>query len=185
VERLVDDDFIKVEYLAGRGNHQLTGATVFQQRLPGVRMIRSGEGWKIDYGRQSGGRRLLVHVSDFKMMPGKFMPIQEDIAATAPPPPREPPPEPEPLVSPPPMERPAPVADEPLAPPVPLEDEAEQPLDFQRIPGVGPALAAQFAERGIATKLDVLKLGAGGLRQFDGVGEKKAALIIKALEDAD
>jgi len=118
-------------------------------------------------------------------MPGKFRLIQEDIAATAPPPPREPPPEPEPL-RPPPGERAAPVVEpEPLAPPVPLEGEPEQPFNFQRIPGVGPALAAQFEACGLMTKLDILILGVDGLRQFDGVGVKKAELIIRALEDAD
>ena len=194
VESMRDDDYVQAQYIGKRGNHQVTGGFIFPERLPGMKMINRGRGWSIDYGpRISRGRILLVHRADIQAMPGRFIPVPEDLAATAPPPQKEPLPAPERITG----------ALEPLLPqddiverdatPPPTDWRqniatdviAEQSFDFQRLPGVGPSLAQQFIERGLMTKRDVLALGVDGLTAFSGVGETKAKLIIRALEDAD
>jgi hypothetical protein len=195
VESMRDDDFVRVQYVGKRGNHQVTGGFVFSRQIPGMRMVHRGRGgWSINYGRQSGGNTLLVHSADIQAMPGRFIPIPEDIAATAPPPVKEPLPAPERITGAlePPLPRDDIVERDTTPPPTDWQQniatdaiKTEQAFDFQRLPGVGPSLARQFEQRGLTTKRDVLELGIEGLTALSGVGEAKAKVIIKALEDAD
>jgi glycosyltransferase involved in cell wall biosynthesis len=62
-----------------------------------------------------------------------------------------------------------------------LQPPEEPTFNLQKLPGVGGKLAAQLMDDGIKTKDDLLRLGIEGLSQYKGVGEIKAARILKAV----
>lgn len=176
-----DDEWVLCEYLhRNTGQHLVYGGTIFRTPLDGVPMLHRSNGWQIKYGYRGGGEQFLVHRSDVKAASNLFRVVPQ--GPKAPEPERVAPPPP-PSIAPPPQRAtvPAPRAPQPVA-----DDEppslSPDPFDLQKLPGVGGELAAQLREAGVATREDIVAIGVEGLKQFKGVGDHKAKIILGAIE---
>jgi len=187
-----DEDFILCLYRhPNRGQHTLVGAAAFANRIEGLHMIATREGWKIHYGFRGGGEKFLVHREDIRLAQHLFDPIVERRPVAQE---REPLPAPEPLA----VE---------VAPAVPNETESHEPppppkmvdidailagthtdeapinggkFDPQKLAGVTATIAKGFAEQGIVSLEQVIAMGQEGLTGIRGVGEVRANMIYTA-----
>jgi glycosyltransferase involved in cell wall biosynthesis len=57
-----------------------------------------------------------------------------------------------------------------------------KPFNFQKLPGVTPAIAKQFEARGLTTADEVADLGVDGLQELKGIGPTRARAIIEYLD---
>ena len=187
-----DRDMILVNYTSpNRGDHLVIGHAVFSVpiQIQGIRMERTKFGFQINYGYHAGGSRITVHRDELIAAPHLFQSVRNSVPeiqiasqrrAPAPPAPT-------------PIED---VAIEAMAHPMPasarqiLEQELEgneQPLrpikkDLQTLPGVSADIAKQLKEEGVDTPEDILVLGIDGLKELKGVGDKRAGMIISAIQ---
>lgn len=180
---LTQENFVDCEYThPNRGDHSVIGTLVFSEFVSWHPMIRSGNGWRINYGYHAGGDIFKVHKADAAANPHWFQPHgTTGKVVEVPLPPLKP------------VRRPAPPT--PLAEPKPVEAEieAEAPslpkegnekrIDLQLLPGISAAVASQLEANGITTAEAILALGVAGLQAYRGVGEKKAGTIIGALRE--
>jgi len=192
--QMTDGDFVLARYIVpNKGDHPVYGSATFPQRLANVPMAATRQGFIINYGYKPGGGqvRFLVHRRDVELSPHRFQQEQDEIIS-APRAERQPLPPPQQVV--------APVAPEippPAAPTAPMRDAQDEPVDVeaavlgpsttrpfdpQTLPGVNESVAAQMAEEGVASADDILALGIKGLKRYSGVGEKRAEMIIGAIE---
>jgi len=70
-------------------------------------------------------------------------------------------------------------AEEADIPPAPKRDKV---FDLQSLPGIGADIAEQLKADGVDTMEDLLGLGVDGIREYRGVGRRKAELIMGAIE---
>jgi ERCC4-type nuclease len=64
------------------------------------------------------------------------------------------------------------------------QEELPKPVktDLQTLPGITADIAAQLKQEGADTPEDVLLLGIDGLKELKGVGDKKAEMILAAIQ---
>lgn len=152
-----DSDLVLIVYMnPNRGQHKVVGAST-----------------KMNYGYREGGgvEKFYVHQLDIASHPDWFVPFvppsvrQENIEVPVPEPP---------------IEIPIPdfiqtmSSDTPVAP----AKDIMRPLDLESIPGVTEHITLQLTERGVKTWEDIVNLGTEGLKELDGVGDKRAEAII-------
>jgi len=184
-----DEDWVLCTYQSpNRGDHQVYGAAVFPNQLVGIPMVKTRQGYRINYHYHGGGERFLVHKADIQAAGNLFSPVRDAIRVEEPTKPK--PPEPSPI---------APADDglpddyspgklEPviagktieLKAPDPLET-SDDPFDLQRLPGVGATIAQNMRVAGIESLQDILNAGEDGLAAIDGIGKARARVIIGAL----
>lgn len=157
-----DEDFVLVHYNhPNRGEHSVFGAATGK-----------------DYGRRSGGERLLVHKADIAAFPHIFIPVEQK---QLPPNPvvkiqRDTPPPPSPPVS---NDKPEKAPAHELSVSEPEEqDVANEQYDFQLIPGISSSIATQLNARGVYTLYDLIKFGKKNMMKIKGVADAKADLML-------
>ena len=179
-----EQDMVLANYTStNRGDHKVIGHAAFTYRISGVRMVQTKRGYQIDYGYHPGGSRFIVHKDEFLAAPHLFQPVSSTV--------------PEVHIA---SQRTSSMAvvEKHLEKPMPLKarqileeelelDLKEEPVivrksDLQTVPGVSADIAAQLKELGADTLEDVLLLGVEGLKDIKGVGDKKADMIINAIE---
>jgi hypothetical protein len=161
---LHDEDMVLVTYEnPNRGQHRVVGANT-----------------KIPYGyRQGGGiERFYVHKADIAAHPDWFRPytppavVVEERAI-------EPPPPPVPLYDPIRIEAPDFIETLPASSGVVEGTLINKPIDLQGIPGVTEKIAEQLNKKGVKNWSDVVNLGVEGLKELEGVGDKRAETILE------
>ena len=152
-----DDDLVLIVYNnPNRGQHKVVGAST-----------------KLNYGYREGGgvEKFYVHKLDIASHPDWFVPFMPPAVNVE----RTEVAQPEP-----PVELSAPdfvqtmSADTPVAP----AKDITKPFDLESIPGVTEHIMNQLVIRGVKTPEDVINLGVEGLKELDGVGDKRAEAII-------
>jgi glycosyltransferase involved in cell wall biosynthesis len=184
----IDRDMILANYTSpNRGDHLVIGHAVFSGVLAsGIRMERTKYGYQINYGYHAGGSRFIVHRDELVAAPHLFQAARSTVpeiqlASQR----RMPiPPPPDPI-----EELPAPanpvlasvrkMLDAEMA-----QEELPKPVktDLQTLPGITADIAAQLKQEGADTPEDVLLLGIDGLKELKGVGDKKAEMILAAIQ---
>lgn len=120
-----------------------------------------GAATQLRYGYRAGGDKFLVHKEDIAVNPDLFIP--EAILRPAPTPAA-------------PVELEAPTAL------VKMKDETpfmERLLDDVDLAGIGPELKAKLIEAGRETVQDVADMGEDALAEFENMGRRKAATVLK------
>jgi len=120
-----------------------------------------GAATQLRYGYRAGGDKFLVHKSDIAVNPDLFIP-EEAL-------------------------RPAPTPAAPVeleAPTALVEKKDETPflerlLDDVDLAGIGPELKAKLIEAGRETVQDVADMGEDALAEFENMGRRKAATVLK------
>lgn len=190
-----DVDMIECEYRWPKGgSHKVLGPATFPEPLAGLPMERAhGQpGYKIAYGYRKSGDRFLVHRADIELARHIFVPVEKKVETPveekpAPPPPEAlaPPgrpelgPEPEPEEEGPPALGPSPPEEAEAAP---AEWPAEPvEIDLQALPGINRPVAAELRAQGVTTVEAILALGKEGLMEVQGIGAKRAEMILGAI----
>lgn len=188
-----DRDMVLATYTSpNRGDHLVIGHAVFSTRLPRLNMVQTEVGYRINYGYHAGGSRFVVHRDEFLAAPHLFQAVASTVPevqvasqrrATLPPTPQvlE---EKDEIVELAQRQMP-PSARRILEQELERDEIAEKPRkpDIQLVPGISADIAEQLKELGVDTQEDILTLGIDGLKEIRGIGEKKAAMIISAIED--
>lgn len=133
---------------------------------------------KTNYGYRGGGEVFYVHRADIEVAPHLFRPKEEvkHVVEKAPEPPPAPPnaiPEPKPVAAPP----------QPTQQPVKEESYKIEILELEEVPGVTQDIADSLRAIGISSVEQLGELDVDTLLSIKGVGEKRAGLIIKALQE--
>ena len=185
----IDRDMVLVNYTStNRGDHLVIGHAVFSGVLAnGIRMERTKFGYQINYGYHAGGSRFIVHIDELTAAPHLFQAVRNTVPeiqmASQPRMPVPPPPDPiEQLPAPanPVLASVRKMLDEELAAQLSVPKVIK--TDLQALPGVTADIAAQLKQEGVDTPEDVLSLGIDGLKALKGVGDKKAEMILGAIQ---
>jgi hypothetical protein len=176
-----------------KGDHQVIGTNA-------INPITTG---KFNYGQHQYGHKFLVHKDDVYMPgkrgeqvvlrdPARFVPIQ-DTRVEAPKEKEKKLEEPEPLID---LDeyngekfdeevekiREGLTSPDEMIQTTIEEYEQHKDFDLQTLPGVNVSIAEQLEAQNVKTKDDLLEFGVEGLITIKGIAEKRAKLIIKALE---
>lgn len=140
-----------------------------------------GGATRTNYGYRASGDVFLMKRIDVDSQPGLFVQVIENG------------PVPEPKVQPePPAPNPVAISEFPAIVPVAkvvesvkIEPEpvVVRPFDPQTIPGISERISADLLGHGVKSRKEIKDLGKEGLMRIDGVGEKRAEIILKALEN--
>jgi glycosyltransferase involved in cell wall biosynthesis len=165
-----DSDMVMISYNSpNRGDHRVVGHAQFQYAVQGLRMIETSGALRVDYGYRKQGDRFLVHRREIEAAPHLFQPVSAaipeiQIASQA----RRPQTRaPNRLVS-------NPLTGEELT--------GDRKFDLQTIPGISADVATQLRDKGIDMPEDIIELGVDGLKEIRGVGNRKAEVIIAAVQ---
>jgi len=193
-----DSDWILCDYAhPNRGHHMVYGGSEFNYPIEGVKMMKRGGKYKINYGYRGGGARFLVHRLDLRVASHLFLPVgKASIAPKA---------QKQPLQAPKTVAPATPTAQNiapapPPPPPKPVVESVQgnvqevvqeviqgpaQPFDLQSLPGISASLAQQLIANNIRSAEDVLAQGEDGLMKYRGIGLKRAEMILGALRNKE
>lgn len=161
-----DNDLVMVKLVDGNlGDHAVFGGST-----------------RTNYGYRASGDIFLVKRVDLEVSPFLFQVVNEEGPSDHPVAQPEPP-EPQPVA----IVSPAAIKADPVVahPAITVPVISTKPVfDPQTIPGVNERIAKAMLNRHIMSRDEILKMGKEGLMELDGVGEKRAEMILKALEDA-
>lgn len=126
---------------------------------------------KLYYGyRQGGGtERFYVHKDDVAARPDWFVPYQQPVqrAEIVPPKPQE--------IAPPEF-----IETQPAQTPIAPQQDIFKPFDLETIPGITEHIKSQLEERNIKSWEDIVEMGVDGLKELDGIGDKRANAIYES-----
>ena len=109
-----------------------------------------------NYGYRRGGDVFLILREDQAAQPHIFSPVQKSVN--------------EPKVN---------IQTQETKAPVPLISEVFKP---DAVPGITSTIAKEMAANGIETKEDIIALGVEGLKEYKGVGDSRAEMILEAVQ---
>lgn len=168
----LDGQSVKVEYImdmlgrANRASHEVTGTTIFREKIDGVKMKKRQGGFVMFYGWMGVGQQLRILRSDYEQTPKRWRLIEDNPAP----------------VEAPKIERESPKAPELIGAPIEEKPPVNQD-DLSLVPGVGGKLKTALENDGHTTIADLKKLSLEQWKEYDGVGVRKAAIIMEWLED--
>ncbi|MBD3251377.1 glycosyltransferase, partial [Candidatus Uhrbacteria bacterium] len=180
-QQIADSNFKMCTYTnPRRGSHGVVGAATFDRQYID-NMVRTGEGWRINYGYHSQGDQFLVHLADINANPGWFTPIPPPVAQKVVRLPQHAPP-----VKPkgPTEVKPLEIEEKPTeAELLEVEEKpTEETFDFQTLPSVTEEISLALNELGADSLESLLVLGEA-IKGVKGIGEVKAEAILTAARE--